>query len=1015
MPVINILNDAERLLFDTPPRFSKEDRQRYFSIPSELKSSITRIHPIESRIGFILQLGYFRSRARFFNSAQFGKRDINHVAKTLSVEPPTSLTSYAGSLVTRHRIKILDFLNWESYDSSMTETLVGLALNFAAQKEQPKFIFDALTDACWKHQVAIPSFSELNTIITDAFNESEKNQISNLRRAIKPAHSELLDSLLTPITAGSRTTTPLASYKNIDQSMRPKDIKQNVNNMIVFKDMFDQLADVYDELNINDKATRYYAEWVRKADIQQLTQFTDKENIYLHLLGFVKHHYFARQDSLVDALMKSVTSTLHKASSKQAEHERSVKEERDKAIHELSKSHKSISKLAKEIISIVESVSATPNEKYHKIEELVFDYQKNDEIDYSLLEDLDNQLRKESKNHTYYQLLESLSLRLQLKATPIVRALNFDSTSKAKDLLEAVDHFQESEGNVGKSPPIKFLSKQDRANVERNDFSIPLYKCLLFIYISKAIKSGDLNLAYSYRFRSIQDYMIDKEYWEARKYQILRECNLLEYIDGEAYLAGLKLGLHEKYKVVNKHLADGINTSLTFKDGRVSRVSTPKTDFQEESFIADALSQDGYIPILQLLKEVNQVCQFTADFKHLSPKNVKMKPKEETLMAGILAKGCNIGLGKLASISAGIQEHTLHNTVNWFFSLENIRKANNRIVDAIHNLKLSSAYLKDPEVLHSSSDGRKVNVDVDCLHANHSYKYFGKDKGVTIYTFIDEKQSLFHNSVFSASDREAPYVIDGLLQNEVTDLRQVHSTDTHGYTEQIFAVSHFLGIAFAPRLTNIGNQQIYSFSARKTFYDKGYRLLPSRPVSKNQILDHWDDILRFIATIKMKQATASQLFKRLSSYSKEHPLYRALKEFGRVIKSQFILTYFDDEDLRQQIQKQLNRVELSNRFSRAVFFDNDQAFQEGVLADQEVATACKLLLQNSIILWNYLYLSDLVADTSDPDDRRDLIESISQGSVITWKHVNLRGEYDFRRKASNDARFDMDKIRSIKL
>lgn len=56
MPVINILNDAERLLFDTPPRFSKEDRQRYFSIPSELKSSITRIHPIESRIGFILQL-----------------------------------------------------------------------------------------------------------------------------------------------------------------------------------------------------------------------------------------------------------------------------------------------------------------------------------------------------------------------------------------------------------------------------------------------------------------------------------------------------------------------------------------------------------------------------------------------------------------------------------------------------------------------------------------------------------------------------------------------------------------------------------------------------------------------------------------------------------------------------------------------------------------------------------------------------------------------------------------------
>lgn len=703
MPVINILNDLERQLFDTPPRFTKEERQRYFSVPPELKQSIARIHPAENRIGFIVQLGYFRSRARFFSTSSFRKRDLNHVAKMLKVESPTSLSSYSRMIYGRHRNKILKFLDWEPYESSMADTLRGLAENFAAQKEQPKFIFDSLTDTCWKHQVAIPSFSELNTIITDAYNKSEQEQIASLREAIKPAHSELLDSLLAPIKAGSRTTTLLASYKSIDQSMRPKDIKQNVNDMVAFKSMFDQLAHVYDEININDKATRYYAEWVRKADIQQLTQFTDKENVYLHLLGFVKHNYFARQDSLVDALMKSVTSTLHKASSKQAEHERSVKEERDKAIQELSKSHKSISKLAKDIISIVESQFVTPNEKYYKIEELVFDYQKSDEIDYSLLEELDNQLRKESKNQTYYQLLESLSLRLQLKATPIVRALNFDDTSKAKDLLEAIAHFQASEGNVGKSPPISFLSKQDLAAIERDDLSISLYKCLLFIYISKGIKSGDLNLACSYRFRSIQDYMIDKEYWEARKYQILRECNLLEYIDGEAYLAGLKLGLHEKYKVVNKHLADGINTALTFKNGRVSRVSTPKTDFEEKSFISDALSQDGYIPILQLLKEVNQACQFTGDFKHLSPKNVKMKPKEETLMAGILAKGCNIGLGKLASISSGIKEHTLHNTVNWFFSLENIRKANDRIVDAIHNLKLSSAYLKDPEVLHSSS------------------------------------------------------------------------------------------------------------------------------------------------------------------------------------------------------------------------------------------------------------------------------------------------------------------------
>jgi TnpA family transposase len=57
-----------------------------------------------------------------------------------------------------------------------------------------------------------------------------------------------------------------------------------------------------------------------------------------------------------------------------------------------------------------------------------------------------------------------------------------------------------------------------------------------------------------------------------------------------------------------------------------------------------------------------------------------------------------------------------------------------------------------------------------------------------------------------------------------------------------------------------------------------------------------------MATIKLKYTSASILFKRLSLYSKHRPLYRAIKEFGRIVKFIFILTYFDDVELRQQIE-----------------------------------------------------------------------------------------------------------------
>ncbi len=49
-------------------------------------------------------------------------------------------------------------------------------------------------------------------------------------------------------------------------------------------------------------------------------------------------------------------------------------------------------------------------------------------------------------------------------------------------------------------------------------------------------------------------------------------------------------------------------------------------------------------------------------------------------------------------------------------------------------------------------------------------------------------------------------------------------------------------------------------------------------------------------------------------------LYTALKEFGKMIKTDFLLNYIDDVTLRQRIEKQLNKVEASNRFSKAVFF-----------------------------------------------------------------------------------------------
>ena len=70
-----------------------------------------------------------------------------------------------------------------------------------------------------------------------------------------------------------------------------------------------------------------------------------------------------------------------------------------------------------------------------------------------------------------------------------------------------------------------------------------------------------------------------------------------------------------------------------------------------------------------------------------------------------------------------------------------------------------------------------------------------------------------------------------------------------------------------------------------------------------------------------------------------------------------MLMYIDDVKLRQMIEKQLNKLESSNKFSKAVFYGNNQEFQQATKEEQLVAEGSKRLIQNAIICWNYLYLS----------------------------------------------------------
>ncbi len=155
-------------------------------------------------------------------------------------------------------------------------------------------------------------------------------------------------------------------------------------------------------------------------------------------------------------------------------------------------------------------------------------------------------------------------------------------------------------------------------------------------------------------------------------------------------------------------------------------------------------------------------------------------------------------------------------------------------------------------------------------------------------------------------------------------------------------------------------------------------------------------MLRLIATIKLKENTASDIFRRLNSYSRQHALYQTIKAFGQIIKSLFILRYVDTLELRQAIGKQLNKVELSNRFTRAVAVGNPREYTQAEKEEQEIAESCNRLIKNSIICWNYLYLTRKLEKFTDQKAKENLLRTIASHSVMTWGAYQHAGSMALR-------------------
>jgi TnpA family transposase len=324
--------------------------------------------------------------------------------------------------------------------------------------------------------------------------------------------------------------------------------------------------------------------------------------------------------------------------------------------------------------------------------------------------------------------------------------------------------------------------------------------------------------------------------------------------------------------------------------------------------------------------------------------------------------------------------------VAWHIRDETYRKALAELVNYQHRIPFAAYW---GEGTTSSSDGQRYRAGGRGEAAAEINARYGSDPSVTFYTHISDQYAPFHTKVINVTVRDATHVLDGLLYHE-SDLRiEEHYTDTSGFTDHVFALCHFLGFRFAPRIRDLADKRLY---------------VPGKPgqwpvlspliggsLNLRLIEQQFPELVRLAASIKQGTVTASLILRKLGSYPRQNSLALALRELGRIERTLFTLHWLQDPALRRRVQIGLNKGEARNALARAVFFYRLGEIRDRSFENQRYRASGLNLVIAAISLWNTVYLERAILALRQQQPVDDAL--LKHLSPLGWEHINLTGDY----------------------
>ena len=954
--------------------FSRQDLTQKATLSDDDLAEVHRCRRNHNRLGFAYQMGFVKLLGRFPKQQPLEMIDelLVFTGVQLGIEA-ACIDRYQQrrETIAEHQEKIRSHLGLKRLEGQEVGTLEAFIFEEAFRFNQ-NAVLVARAREFLRERILLPAESTLARIVGRQRRRAQGQIFAKVMATTSDELACTLDDLL--LVEPGQSVSALQSIKA--QPNKPSvEAMLSVTSKLAVIEATGILA--IDLCWLNSNLQRAMFHHVRKSSVDRLRRLAQPRR-HAALVCFLWQSYRDTVDQAVDMFDKLLLKTHTRAQNELDEQMRSQRQ----------KIRRSLATL-KTLAEIILDDSVTNDE----LRSQVFEQVPKEELA-ARVEELEEWVSGK-RSHLFHGIVRRYG-NLRKFSPAFLKALEFVQDEGDKNVcLRALRILKEMNAagrrKLPEDAPTDFVSRrllpivEPGAQIDRH-----AWECALLLKIRDEIKSGNLAVKHSKRFGRLDDFFIEASRWETMRKEFFGRATLpADPLEVPGYLSS-RLG--KAYDRFHKTSPDNSYATVNERGWHISTDSTEKLDQQAKKRLEQLkgwLSRHMRRVILpDILIEVDNELGFSRYF--MTPAGRQKPSREEIriILAAVLAHGCNIGTHTMDQLIQGISYKQLKRVSDWQLTQEAQRSALAALVDAIAALD-TSLYWGEGKT--SASDGQRFALPRKVLQQTYSLKF--SDFALEFYTFVADNYAPFYSTPIECTDRDAAFVLDGLLYNESELELEEHYTDTHGYTEINFTAFVMLGRRFCPRIRGLSHQRIYRIDP-----DRDYGTLASlvaradRTIDTQVIAEQWDRMGHLYASLESGHVAASVALKRLAAYNAKNRFYRANRDLGRILKTEFILRYMSEPDLRNRIRRGLLKVDQLHAMARDVFYGRRGRINSRELWEQMNSCSCLTLLLACIVYWQAKEISRVFSQCDPVGSGIDL-SLLEHISPIEWDNVVLYGQY----------------------